>query len=43
MANWGDDSSNQHGVDWGSFLVIVLLIFGLFVEALWVGWTTPFP
>jgi hypothetical protein len=44
MASWGDeypesghDVHGRQGVDWGSLLVIVLLIFGLFLEALWVS------
>jgi hypothetical protein len=35
--NWGDEYADQAGIDWKSFLVIVLLVFGLFLEALWVS------
>ena len=38
MAIWGEPATfddQERGVDWGSALVILLLIFGLFLEALW--------
>jgi len=37
MATWGDPYPVGPGIDWRSALVIVAVIFGLFLEALWVG------
>ena len=36
MAHWNNDYAARDGeIDWPSLLVIVLVIFGLFLEALW--------